>query len=466
VKSGRYIVVDIGKTLAKVSLWSADGCLLDRQTRANRKVELDGIARLDAGGIADWLPQALAKYAGNPIAAIIPVAHGAGVVALKRQALAFAPIDYEADLPDELPEAYRAARNPYTLTGSPALPAGLNLGAQLYWLEHRSPGCLRGCTLLPWAQYWSWFLSGVATTEVTSLGCHSDLWIPSEGRFSPLAVRSGWADRFAPIVTASEAIGTIRTELADATGLPAEAVVHAGLHDSNAALLAARGFSEFAKSDLTVLSTGTWFVCMRVPLSDWDAAKLDEKRDCLINVDPFGNPIPSARFMGGREIESLIEIDTRRVDIKPDQPHLLEAVDFVVESRAMVLPTLAEGTGPFPHHQGGWINRPVDWFSRRAGACLYAALVADTSLNLIGSKDALLVEGRFAEAEVFIRALAALRPASKVFAANEHNDVALGALRLIDPELAPAGALRRIEPLADDITSYRAAWTSRIGVPA
>lgn len=189
-------------------------------------------------------------------------------------------------------------------------------------------------------------------------------------------------------------------------------------------------------------------------------------RDCLINVDAFGQPVPSARFMGGREIESLIEIDTRQVDIKPDQPALLEAVPEVLATEAMVLPTLAPGNGPYPEGTGGWRNRPECWFARRAAACLYAALVADTSLDLIGSKDRLLVEGRFAEAEVFVRALASLRPQTEIFVANAHNDVSFGALRLIDPSLRPDGTLRRVEPLEQDLSSYREAWHAAQKEPA
>ena len=133
------VVVDVGKTLAKVSLWSADGRMLDRQVRPNQFCGLDGIARLDARGIAAWLPGALARYAQHPVAAIIPVAHGAGIVAIREGELAFPPLDYEAEPPPEIRRAYRAERDPFHLTGSPALPAGLNLGAQLYWLEQRDP---------------------------------------------------------------------------------------------------------------------------------------------------------------------------------------------------------------------------------------------------------------------------------------------------------------------------------------
>jgi len=466
LREGFAIVVDVGKTLAKVSLWSEDGRMLDRQVRPNRAREREGIARLDILGIAAWLPEALAKYAAEPIKAIVPVAHGAGIVAMKDGDLAFLPLDYEAAPPPDIRDAYRSQRDSFAATGSPLLPGGLNLGAQLHWLEQREPGCLDGCTLLPWAQYWAWFLSGVAVSEVTSLGCHSDLWDPRIGSFSTLAERMGWAQRLAPLARADEAIGTLCPELAEATGLSAATRVYAGLHDSNAALLAARGFPRLADRDATVLATGTWFIAMRHTSARATVADLSEARDCLVNVDPFGQPVPSARFMGGREIESLIELDTRQVDIKPDQPQLLHAVPSLLESSAMVLPTLAPGCGPFPWRHGGWINRPADWHSRRAGACLYAALMTDASLDLIGSRDALVVEGRFAEAQVFVRALAALRPETAVYVANEHNDVALGALRLLDPELAPAGRLHEVVPLDGDLGGYRACWMSRLSTAA
>jgi sugar (pentulose or hexulose) kinase len=272
----------------------------------------------------------------------------------------------------------------------------------------------------------------------------------------------GWASMFAPLAKAGDVIGNLRPELAAQTGLRTSTRIYAGLHDSNAALLAARGFTEIADHEATVLSTGTWFIAMRslgrAPKSAVDLASLPEARDCLVNVDAFGAAVPSARFMGGREIETLIEIDTRRVDIKPDQPALLAAVPDILASGAMLLPTFAPGFGPYAAGQGRWINRPEDWFARRAAACIYAALVAETSLALIGTKRTLLVEGRFAEADVFVRTLASLRPDLAVYTANAHNDVSFGALRLINPDLQPDGTLSRVLPLDQDLTDYATRW--------
>jgi sugar (pentulose or hexulose) kinase len=416
LSEGFAIVVDIGKTLGKVSLWTRDGRCLEKVTRANHA----RAGSLDAEGIADWLIEALAGFAGHPVEAIVPVAHGAAVAGIRDGAPAFAPPDYEAEIPAVTLADYRAGRDPFALTGSPALPAGLNLG------------------------------------------CHSDLWNPAAGEFSSMARRRSWAARFAPLARAGDTIGTLRPELAARTGLPRDVRILAGLHDSNAALLAARGFAEIADTEATVLSTGTWFVAMRTPHGPVDLTALPGGRDCLVNVDPFGTPIPSARFMGGREIESVIGIDARRVDIKPDQPALLAAVPGLLASGAMLLPTLAPGFGPFPDATSRWIARPEDWHARRSAACLYAALVADTSLDLIGSRERLLVEGRFAEAEVFVRALAALRPDTAVYVANAHNDVSFGALRLLAPSLRPAGKLTRVAPLDDDVAAYRQAWRAAL----
>lgn len=456
------VVLDVGKTLAKLSLWTRHGELAARESRPNARVDGDRYAALDVEGVETWMAETLARFAGlGRIGAIVPVGHGAAAAVIRDGALACPPLDYEAPIPAEVRRAYEAERDAFDQTGSPALPAGLNLGAQLYYLETLYPGLLaEGATILPWPQYWAWRLSGVAASELTSLGCHTDLWRPAQRQPSELARRRGWADRLPPLTPAGQALGPLSAEWAARTGLPPTVQVHCGLHDSNAALLAARGFPEIAGAEATVLSTGTWFVAMRTPGEDQpvDLAAMSEARDCLVNVDAFGRLVPSARFMGGREIETLTGVDTRRIDIRPDQPALLAAVPQVLAAGARVLPTFAAGVGPFPHHPGRWIDMPADQAERRAAVSLYAALVADTSLDLIGARGRILVEGRFAEAQVFVRALASLRPNDRIYVSNAENDVSYGALRLLEPQLAPASALGRVEPLEVSLKDYRESW--------
>lgn len=462
---GSYIVIDIGKTVSKVSSWDRAGQLIDRSVRPNAPCVIGGVRRLDVQGIGNWLVDALGAMAGASIEAIIPVGHGAGVVALDADGPAFAPLDYEQPLPADVLASYRRERDPFAMTGSPALPDGLNMGAQLHWLESSYPREMERSALVPWAQYWAWFLSGEAVSEVTSLGCHSDLWCPDAADFAPMAIRRGWAGRFAPLARAGDVIGTIRPQLAERTGLPATTRILAGLHDSNAALVAARGQLGSGTEEATVLSTGTWFVAMRLTRAPSGPGSLHEARDTLVNVDIARRPVPSGRFMGGREIEQVVISDERRVDIAGDQAELVASVPELLSNGTMLLPTLAPGCGPFPAHRARWSTEPADWSARRAAACLYAALVADATLGLIGSRGPLLIEGRFTEAEVFVRALAALRSDVAVLVSSTQGDVSFGALRLIDPALAPQGTLRRIEPLDGDVTGYATTWHAACGNP-
>jgi hypothetical protein len=162
--------------------------------------------------------------------------------------------------------------------------------------------------------------------------------------------------------------------------------------------------------------------------------------------------------MGGREVEILSGIDTRRIDIKPDQPDLLAAVSAVVDAGRRALPTFTPGVGPFPNGRGRWIDMPTDAIGRRTAVCLYAALVADRTLDLIGARERILVEGRFAEAQVFVRALASLRPRDTIYVSNAQQDASYGALRLLNPQLEALSSLEKAPPLETDLRAYASQW--------
>jgi sugar (pentulose or hexulose) kinase len=275
-----------------------------------------------------------------------------------------------------------------------------------------------------------------------------------------MAVRRGWAKLLAPLRPAGEALGRLRSEWVSRTGLPPTVQVYCGIHDSNAALVAARAHREVANGELTVLSTGTWFVAMRslAASAAFNPRQMPEGRDVLVNVDIHRKPVPSARFMGGREIHLLTALASRQIDIPADQPAVLGAAASVLSRGALALPTLAPGCGPFPRAKGGWIEKPGEPLELRAAASLYVALMTDVMLELIGARKDLVVEGRFAAAELFVRALAQLRPDLRVFTSSANTDVAQGALNLVYGRELPEGTLRPVAPLNLDLTAYRARW--------
>ncbi|MGA8202926.1 MAG: hypothetical protein WB812_00320 [Woeseiaceae bacterium] len=460
---GRTIVVDIGKTNAKISLWDAAGMPIARRARANERPPpaTGGYPTLDVEGIDAWLVDSIRELAADAaVVRIVTVGHGAAAALLHDGKLFAAPMDYEVEVSAADRTDYEPQRDAFARTGSPALPQGLNLGMQLHLLERTLGPLPDAVTIVPWPQYWAWRFSGIASSEVTSLGCHSDLWRPVDSCFSELARRRGWASRMAPLRRAAETLGTVSTAFAAATGLNEDCQVLCGLHDSNAALLAARGHKEIADNEATVLSTGTWFVAMRsaAPGADVDIDTLEESRDCLVNVDVYGQPTPSARFMGGREAELAGGVDSFRLTDACATQELLARLPGLIEDGVFAVPGFVPGVGPFPDAGGAWHEKPRDPVALRAATDLYLALVADTSLGLIGSRERLLVEGRFAADAVFVRALATLRPDQRVFTSNAEHDVAYGALRLVDPDLAPASTLTPVEPLDLDLGEYAARW--------
>jgi sugar (pentulose or hexulose) kinase len=444
-------VLDVGKTHAKLSLIGADGALLAARSRANAVVVADGRPALDARGIEAWAIAALKDLAGlAKIVAVVPVAHGATAALVAGDELIAPVLDYEAEPPAAIAASYAAERDPFEATLSPPLPQGLNLGLQLFWQEALYPDTWPGkARALLWPQYWAWRLCGERAAEATSLGCHTDLWRPYEAGYSALAKRHGWDEQLGPIRLASAVLGTVRPELAQATGLSADCRVLCGLHDNNASLSAARGFAEMAGGAFTLVSTGTWFVSFQ---SGGGGPKAyDPARDTLANVDVEGRPVPSARFMGGREYAAILGDDMGATAS-------LAAAAALVEASVRTRPAFASG-GPFPGLTGAVIGAPQTPAQRAALASLHLALMSDVELDLVAAEGPIVIEGRFAEDLVFPAALASLRRGSAVYACPDGGDaVALGAARLVWPALRPSAPLRRIHPAPFDLTAYAKAW--------
>jgi sugar (pentulose or hexulose) kinase len=402
-----------------------------------------------------WIVDGLAAFAKEADVATISVAtHGACFVLLSGDRLALPVVDSEHTTLEDIHAEYAEARGAFAETLSPDLPNGLNAGRQIYWQSRRFPQeFARADTILPYPQYWVWRLTGEKVAEATSLGCHTDLWNPREGRFSRLAVAEGWDRLFPKLVKPWETAGTILPSVAAATGIAPTARVVAGIHDSNATLLPhllAR------RQPFAVASTGTWMVVF-APGGSLDG--LDERRDCLANVDAFGRAVPSSRFMAGREYEIMAGEAAEATDGE---------VARVVGSEIMALPTFAPGTGPFGAGQGRWTSDPSTLApgERAAAASLYAALVAETCLALAGAEGPVVVEGPFARNRTFLAALAQLvrRP---VIARPDATGTTEGAALLADgPEAKPD--LRDpppVTPLAVDLAAYAAAWRERAATP-
>ncbi|MEO1948511.1 FGGY-family carbohydrate kinase [Thioclava sp.] len=444
-------VIDVGKTNAKLALVDAESLEeIAIVTRPNRALPGPPWPHFDLEGHwAFFLEHLSAFHAEHGVDAISVTTHGASAVLLddERQ-LAVPMLDYEHDGPEASAAAYDRLRPDFAQTGSPRLPVGLNLGAQLHWQFSTWPDLHdRVAHIVTYPQYWGLLLTGNLATDVTSLGCHTDLWSPWERRFSELPQRLGIAEKIAPPQQPGRVLGTLRDELAERTGIAPKTPVMVGIHDSNASLLPYLGSEE----PFSVVSTGTWVIAMAIGAA---RKPLDPARDTLINVNALDAPVPSARFMGGREYELLREGS----DAKPTP----QACAKILAQGTMILPSAVPGTGPFPDHPLEWIGEARTPSERMAAIGFYLAMMTESCLDLIGALGPAIVEGPFASNPAYLDMLAALRPEG-VKVAQSATGTSVGAALLALPENAPPKARSHQQPeQADALRAYFERWREAI----
>jgi len=424
-------VLDIGKTNLKLSLLDAAGNTLAERRRPNQPLHGGPYryARHDVDGIWAWLLATLRDFSTLAgITAIVPTTHGATAALVDEHGLVLPVLDYEFALDPQLDADYEALRPPFAETYSPSLPTGLNLGRQLYWLARTYPAeFARARHILAYPQYWAWRLCGVAATEVTSMGCHTDLWQPLAGRPSSLVDRLQWNALLPPQYPAWAALGTVHPALAAATGVRPECQILCGIHDSNASLLqyvCNPVNRPLCNPDLgrntprTVLSTGTWVIAAAL---DGDLGLLQESADMLANVDVLGQAVACMRFMGGREFAELAgaaavaEICT------------IADLQLLIDQGSLALPCFASAGGPFYGRSGSIVGKtPQTPRQRYALATLYCVLMTDYCLDVLHAEGALVIEGSFTGNPHFAALLAALRPQQTVFVSDDSSGTTYG----------------------------------------
>jgi sugar (pentulose or hexulose) kinase len=180
--------------------------------------------------------------------------------------------------------------------------------------------------------------------------------------------------------------------------------------------------------------------------------ELDPARDTLVNVNALGQPVPSARFMGGREFEMIQQ--GHKVSPTPQD------ISDVLEHMVMLLPSVDPSTGPFQGIEMAWHGgKPAVGSGVRAAALsYYLALMTNTCLELTGARGPVIVEGPFGQNQEYLAMLHAVtgRP---VYRSEAQTGTSIGAALLFTTDAhVDAPVPSRMPRNASELRRYADTW--------
>jgi xylulokinase len=362
--------IDVGTTNVKAAIVGADGAVHATASR-NLVADVDGDrAELDAED--QW--QAIVGAVRECVAAAPQAASEVVAVGVDSQYSSIVPVDADGRpvAPMRLWSDRRGTERSYEILrahedafmgfierhGIPPVGGGLSLGHMLH-LQHDCPEVHeRTAAYLEPMDHVNARLTGrIAANQATQFMSQL-VDNRSLGQTSYDDVLLGWsgvdASRLPPLLAMDEPIGTLRPEVADALGIPATAVVHAGVNDTQAGAVA----TDAHRAGRAGLSIGTTTV-----LVDAIATKeVDLDHEVLSCPGPFTDRylVFAENGLGGKPLEHVLAnvVDTGGFDTLDE---VLERIP-AGSGGVLFLPWLHGSMAPANDRRmrGGYVNMSLE----------------------------------------------------------------------------------------------------------
>ncbi|HTE26941.1 FGGY-family carbohydrate kinase [Flavitalea sp.] len=297
-------IFDVGKTNKKLLLFNQEYQLVkETSVQLPETTDEDGFACEDVHALTNWVItnfEELSMSTEYQLAALNFSSYGASFVHLDKSGEPCCPLyNYLKLYPDNLKNAfynrYGGEEDFSMLTASPVL-GSLNSGMQLYRLKHEQPDLFAKIrTSLHLPQYLNYILSGKTCTDITSVGCHTNLWNFRSNSYHQWVNLEKIDDKFAPVVLGDALVNDPGTSRQPPIGI--------GLHDSSAALIP---YLQHFRDPFILISTGTWCISMN-PFNKDPLTKEELRNDCLCYLTYKGEPVKSSRLFAGNEHEKQIK---------------------------------------------------------------------------------------------------------------------------------------------------------------
>jgi sugar (pentulose or hexulose) kinase len=489
-------VIDIGMTNKKVAVYDDALCQLDAKYQNFPPVIVKGLETHDLEGMETWFTACLKEFAKQyPIKALAVTAHGATLVCVGKDGKPSLPCVFYTHEPGEdfynrFYEQFGKPEDLQARTGTPAFRAMINPAKGIFFAKEQFPDLFGNTvSVLPYPQYWGLRFTGNKGTESTYMGNHTYLWDQVDNTLSSVARDLGIANLIPDkLYNSWDVLGTITSELAEKTGLPADTIVTMGIHDSNSALLP--HFAKKGERGFILNSTGTWCVIMN-PVERYGFEKGELGKVVLFNISAFGSPIKTGIFLGGLEFEIWSKAIMKQHN-RNDYPAWNEALyrSILQNKKLFLLPELTPGSGQYPASRSRVVDNGKEFlFDAEAGAlktippcfddyetafailCISLVMQTITALERTGLQKGyeVFTEGGFRKNESYNKLLSSAFPGNKAFLTDIAEATALGAAMTAKMALTGKSLndlsgdfevdYREVEKLAfPEIDAYREAW--------
>ncbi|HYC84409.1 MAG TPA: FGGY family carbohydrate kinase, partial [Chryseosolibacter sp.] len=281
-------IFDIGKTNKKALLFDQSyRVVYETSARLEETTDEDGDPCEDVDALTKFIYASLDELFDDSrweVRAVNFSAYGASFVCVDAAGIPVCPLynylkPYPPELSRQFYDRYGGEQEFSAATASPVL-GSLNSGMQLFRIRQRHPEVfkrIRYALHLP--QYLSFLLSRKPVSDITSIGCHTNLWDFRQGTYHEWVSREGIMEKLAPPVWPSERF--------QAHYKGRTLIVGAGLHDSSAALIPyLKSFSQ----PFILLSTGTWNISLN-PFNNAPLTAEELAQDCLCYLTYEGKAV-------------------------------------------------------------------------------------------------------------------------------------------------------------------------------
>ncbi len=427
-KNPVILIFDVGKTNKKLLLFDEQYTVLHEQSvQLAETTDEDGFPCEDLHALTTWIKNSFAYLLHDKrfeIKAVNFSAYGASFVYINKKGKVIASLhNYLKPYPEKLKQQFYNTYGGESLiakqTASPVL-GSLNSGMQLYRLKYEKPEAFKWIKYaLHLPQYLSYILSSKLYSDITSIGCHTNLWDFQNNKYHRWVKQEGIQPKLLPVL-AYEAVAGYANETV---------YVGAGLHDSSAALIP---YLSAYTEPFILLSTGTWCISLN-PFNHTLLSDLELHQDCLCYLSYQGIPVKASRLFAGYEHEQQIKRLATHFN-KPENYYTTVHCDTTILKQLRPVKNKKANDGCAMVQQSSFAERALDTFSNYEEA--YHQLIADiicqqvrsTKLVLTGTLvKKIFVDGGFSKNPIYMHLLANAFPGIEVYTATLAQASALGA---------------------------------------